>query len=920
MKKTIIGLGVLVCLLAPAALRSQEKRDFGNYKEMREHLGELFKAEKYAEAAALLERVLDRFPENVMANTYNLALARLFLGDADKAVEALEEGHRRGIFYGLWDFNGKHWEPAKNTPRFAAFLKENQARIEAAQKKASLKLEIATPAGFDPNRKYPLFIALHGGGESTADFRPNWTSPRLRGEFITAYVQSSQVANMKGFHWQDVAITQRDLTAAYARVLKEYPVDTDRVIVGGFSSGGFGSLVAALKNFLPVRGFIVLCPEVPTTISDEDILAAKARSLRGTLLTTEQDNRVEQQRALMGRLEKAGLAVAFSLTPNIGHWYPKDFESLLDRALGSILEPEIAAAANTVSQSPIFEAARRGDLETVARLLEADPKLVEAKNAEGETALHIAAGCRRGEEAALPVVRLLLEKGSAVNAQSSSHQTPLLYASYGGFGRIVELFIAKGALVQYQDTYGRSPLHYAAREGHPRVVEMLIKNGADPSLKDSQNRTPLEYAVLRNKIAVVETLMNLVRYDAKGPEGSLLLHAAASQGYEGLVKTLLERGADPNRPGPSGDSILLSYLRGGLGARAIESIARGADVSAKDASGRTALHLAAAKDLEQAVTALLDKGADPNAVDDNGLTALDIADDWGSRSLAALLTARGAKPHPSKVLALKDGSFEIVESAAGAKPEAAVIRYMGTDGFLIEAGSKAVLVDGLVSNPWGYTNTPDKALALMKSSRPPFARLDLLLFSHAHRDHFEPRLALDVLAAHPQAVLVGDGLVSGELQAAGPDELKALGTRVRTAGTKMGERTDLVVNDIPLTIFGVNHAEAARPYLTLGYIMSLGKFRIYHQGDIFPDANLPFLASIPWEKEKIDIAFFDPFFLENEAARRIVLERIRPSAVILMHMRDDEVERYLGQTRPAVPQVLAFPAPMEKKVFVKPGR
>ena len=37
-------------------------------------------------------------------------------------------------------------------------------------------------------------------------------------------------------------------------------------------------------------------------------------------------------------------------------------------------------------------------------------------------------------------------------------------------------------------------------------------------------------------------------------------------------------------------------------------------------------------------------------------------------------------------------------------------------------------------------------------------------------------------------------------------------------------------------------------------------------------------------------------------------------------MRDGEVEGFLGQTRPSVPQVLAFQGPMESKVFVKAGR
>ncbi len=578
----------------------------------------------------------------------------------------------------------------------------------------------------------------------------------------------------------------------------------------------------------------------------------------------------------------------------------------------------LSAAAQEAAPATIFEAAGRGDVEAVAGFLKGDPKLAGAANAEGDTVLHLAAGCRRGEEIALPVVRLLLKSGADVNARNSGRQTPLLYASYAGFARIVELFVSHGALVQYQDANGRSPLHYAAREGHPEVVEFLIKSGADLSLRDSRNQTPLDLAVQRNKASVVETLLKLGRYDIKGPEGSTLLHAAASQGNAGLVKSLLDQGADPSRPSPNGDTLLLSYLRGGLEGLAIESILKGADVNGKDAAERTALHIAVERGLEEAVSALLDKGADPNAVDKNGRTAIDIARDWGARSTEALLTAKSARPGGPKVHVLKAGSFELADPPAGAQAADAVIRYIGTDGFLIQAGSKTVLVDGLIRNqPWGYTDTPERALDMMKAGRAPFEGLDLLLFSHAHGDHFEPRMALDVLASRPQTVLVGDGRVAEGLQSAGPDAFKALGSRVVVMDTKIGELKSRSVNGIPLTTVGVNHADREPPYLTLGYIMDLGPFRIYHQGDLYPEANKTFLPSVPWESLKIDIAFFDPFFLQNEWARRIVNERIRPSAVILMHMREDEGERYFTELKPVIPQILYFQRPMESKRFAK---
>ncbi len=339
MTSLLIALTVVLAALSPGLVAAQDKREQGSYAEMRAYLGELFEQKNYAEAAAMLERVLDRFPDNVRSNTYNLVTVRVLMGQPDKAMDALEEGLRRGVFYGRWDFDGELMAPLKSHARFSAFSRTNLDRLAEADKKASMKLEVATPAGYDPARRYPLFVALHGGGENVAMLKPNWVSPRLQAEFIVAYVQSSQVDSMTGFSWQDEARTRRDLQAAYAEVVARYPVDLDRVIVGGFSSGGFAALVTAFHQTLPARGFVALCPEVPATISDEDIKAAVNRGLRGSLLTTERDRRVEAQRALADRWTRLGLDGEFTVTPNIGHWFPKDFGEQLDRAIGRILAP-----------------------------------------------------------------------------------------------------------------------------------------------------------------------------------------------------------------------------------------------------------------------------------------------------------------------------------------------------------------------------------------------------------------------------------------------------------------------------------------------------------------------------------------------------------------------------------------------------
>ncbi len=325
--------------VAAETLQSQEdqaKLVFGTYEEMRGVVVDLFGQQRYAEAAAILAGAVPRYPDHVLANTFNLALMYTSLGDLEEAVRALEEGHRRGIFYGKWTFDGAPWDTLRGFDGFQNVIARNEELIAEAQKTSVMKLEVATPEGYEPGRQYPLFIALHGGSENLTQFRPRWTSPRLRDEFIVAYVQSSQVAGMDGYHWQDEAITRREVGEAYREVLAKYSIDPRRVLVGGFSSGGFGSLVTLFEGTLPAAGFIILCPEVPADPSQAALAEAVRRGVRGTLLTTERDKRLQRQKEYVAALAAQGMDVRISVTPNTGHWYPDNLEQLIDEALGRI--------------------------------------------------------------------------------------------------------------------------------------------------------------------------------------------------------------------------------------------------------------------------------------------------------------------------------------------------------------------------------------------------------------------------------------------------------------------------------------------------------------------------------------------------------------------------------------------------------
>lgn len=326
-------------LLLSSSYRGQS--GFSSYEEMRKYIGELYQQQKYEEGIRILKAALDEYPDHLMANTYNLALLHMQLSQFEQGAQALLLGIERGIFYSKYAFDGELWAPLRESDAFKKFEERNEARRSEAQKNAKPERVVLEPKEFSSSIKYPLFIALHGGGGNIAEFKENWTSLRLTEKFITVYLQSSQVVAMDGFSWsEDIELTKKEIGAAYREVIQDYAVDTDNVLIGGFSSGGEAALEVVLNDTVPVRGFIVLCPPRPSGFSGENIKNAKIRGIRGALLTTEMDLRLPEQQKMAETLKAADLPLQFVVSPDIGHWFPDDMDKKIDAAIEFILGKE----------------------------------------------------------------------------------------------------------------------------------------------------------------------------------------------------------------------------------------------------------------------------------------------------------------------------------------------------------------------------------------------------------------------------------------------------------------------------------------------------------------------------------------------------------------------------------------------------
>jgi L-ascorbate metabolism protein UlaG (beta-lactamase superfamily) len=429
-----------------------------------------------------------------------------------------------------------------------------------------------------------------------------------------------------------------------------------------------------------------------------------------------------------------------------------------------------------------------------------------------------------------------------------------------------------------------------------------MKKGMDITVVDGMGVSPLRFAIEGGHAGIMGVFITSKALDVKGDTGKTALHLAAKQGKKDIVDLLIAHGAILSTKDEMGATLLHNAAIGGLVELSKRLITEGLSPDDLDTRGRTPLHYAAKQGSCDIAKLLAEKGADLDIKGKDERTALHIAEDWGYEEIIQLLDTKGAAKVPRLTPKNPD------------KPWVG-ITYISNDGFLISSKTKNVVVDALIKNPWGYSNTPDKVFENMVKARPPFERIDLLLFSHAHRDHFEPEMAAKVLMAHPETILVGNEIVYKELKEAAGNDFSKISAQVKNINPEWGTIVEESIHGLDFKIFPVNHGMPERPYVTLAYLMDIAGIKVLHMGDIYAPSNEEYFKTFQLQKLDIDVAFIDPFFLLDKIGQQMAKEFITPKRIIPMHMREYEIERYARELKNFYTNIDVFRECLEKKIF-----
>jgi ankyrin repeat protein len=152
-----------------------------------------------------------------------------------------------------------------------------------------------------------------------------------------------------------------------------------------------------------------------------------------------------------------------------------------------------------------FTAIRGGHVEEVARLLDPDPHLLDARDrADARTPLVVAA-----VHGHVGVVSLLLERGADANASNYNKTTALQYAAIGGNEEVVSILLSRGADINRKGFYGFTALHLASWGGKLGVVRQLSQHTGAHGLdeRNDEGCTALRAACFKGHVEVARYLL-----------------------------------------------------------------------------------------------------------------------------------------------------------------------------------------------------------------------------------------------------------------------------------------------------------------------------------------------------------------------------------------------------------------------------
>lgn len=253
--------------------------------------------------------------------------------------------------------------------------------------------------------------------------------------------------------------------------------------------------------------------------------------------------------------------------------------------------------------------------------------------------------------------------------------------------------------------------------------------------------------------------------------------------------------------------------------------------------------------------------------------------------------------------------------------------YVANEGFLVQTDKHTILIDALFGNIKGdWCAQPGDSIAdVMLNGRAPFDKVDVVLVTHWHSDHFNQSMMMQFLMKNPKSMLICPDQVNELLKQ--DARYAKIAEQVNSVKSRIPFDTTLALKGMKIRALRLNHGSYFETDSTTGkkfdrhsgvenlaYLIETDGITLFHSGDDSP-ANKELYATYEIGKLELDAAFLDRIFLGREG-QELMSEKINAGNIIFMHIEPKRAEYYKSVVK-SVPFMHVFTQQMETKHFQK---
>jgi len=242
------------------------------------------------------------------------------------------------------------------------------------------------------------------------------------------------------------------------------------------------------------------------------------------------------------------------------------------------------------------------------------------------------------------------------------------------------------------------------------------------------------------------------------------------------------------------------------------------------------------------------------------------------------------------------------------------LTQLANEGVMITDGQTLILIDGMVVEPYSvYGGLPPETIPLFEQVSGPFSGVDLVLASHRHHDHNQPRYACQFMQSSSGTKFISSSQVIGLMR----EKCRTFMTtspRVTQIDPQYSEPHVIRLETATVTVFPLSHG--TRKYARIqnyGHLVEIGGMTVLHIGDAAMDPTD--FARAGLDKKKIDVVLIPFWFFQPGPGSQVVTEFLDAPNKIAVHIPPGEMQEVTTHMSENFPAVMILQNPMDQARF-----